>query len=297
MEQEQIAGKNDPKTLPVLAVIILFFAGFVLITGTLTSIATLVFQQTADTNMEVHGLLKYVILESCMLLGVIIPIIILLYVERRSFSDLGLTLQGHVKDIFYGTLAAILFYSVGFGLSLSLGVVQIVGYQLDWNSLISSWFFYLLVAFTEEIMMRGYVLGRLLCTRMNKFLAMFISSALFALLHVFNPDVSFLPMLNLVLAGMLLGVTYLYTRNLWFPIALHLFWNWIQGSVLGYQVSGIDFSGSLLTLRLPEENWINGGGFGFEGSLICTVLTVIAIGGVVWYFEVSSQPSQKERTD
>lgn len=232
-----------------------------------------------------------------MLLGVIIPIIILLYVERRSFSDLGLTLQGHVKDIFYGTLAAILFYSVGFGLSLSLGVVQIVGYQLDWNSLISSWFFYLLVAFTEEIMMRGYVLGRLLCTRMNKFLAMFISSALFALLHIFNPDVSFLPMLNLVLAGMLLGVTYLYTRNLWFPIALHLFWNWIQGSVLGYQVSGIDFSGSLLTLRLPEENWINGGGFGFEGSLICTVLTVIAIGGVVWYFEVSSQPSQKERTD
>ncbi len=61
-------------------------------------------------------------------------------------------------------------------------------------------------------------------------------------------------MLNLLLAGMLLGASYLYTRNLCFPISLHLFWNWIQGPILGYQVSGNNFTTSMLTLRMPEEN-------------------------------------------
>ena len=94
---------------------------------------------------------------------------------------------------------------------------------------------------------------------MNKFLALFVSAALFAFMHIFNPEIAFLPMLNLLLAGMLLGASYLYTRNLCFPISLHLFWNWIQGPILGYQVSGNNFTTSMLTLRMPEENVLNGG--------------------------------------
>jgi hypothetical protein len=143
----------------------------------------------------------------------------------------------------------------------------------------------LLVALAEEIMMRGYILGRLLHTRMNKFLSLFVSALLFALLHLFNPNLAFLPMLNLLLAGMFIGASYLYTRNLCFPISLHLFWNWIQGPILGYQVSGNDFGTSLLTLHLPEENVLNGGAFGFEGSLICTVLMIIFTILIVWWGE------------
>lgn len=295
MNQDKVVEKNESKILPVWAAIILFFVSFVLITSILNIVTYFAFGKVSVIDTDAPSLLRYVIGEGCMFLGVIVPATILLYFERRPFSDLGLTLHGHIKDIFYGTLTAILLYLVGFGLSLALDVVQIADWQIDWNSLSASWLFYLLVALTEEIMMRGYVLGRLLHTRMNKFLALFISSVLFALLHIFNPNIAFLPMLNLVLAGMLLGATYLYTRNLWFPIALHLFWNWIQGPVLGYQVSGNNFTTSILTLRLPEGNLINGGEFGFEGSLICTALMVIAIGGIVWHFEVSPQPSPEER--
>ncbi len=79
-------------------------------------------------------------------------------------------------------------------------------------------------------------------------------------------------MLNLLLAGMLLGASYLYTKNLCFPISLHLFWNWIQGPILGYDVSGSHSESSMLTLHLPENNVLNGGAFGFEGSLIAQYL-------------------------
>ncbi|GAA6422420.1 hypothetical protein K090096B2_18220 [Bacteroides fragilis] len=64
-----------------------------------------------------------------------------------------------------------------------------------------------MVAIVEETMMRGYVLGRLLRTRLNKFISLLISSLLFALLHLMNPNVAFLPMLNLVLGGLLLGAS------------------------------------------------------------------------------------------
>ena len=112
-----------------------------------------------------------------------------------------------------------------------------------------------------------------------------VTSALFALLHIFNPEIDFLPMLNLLLAGMLLGASYLYTKNLCFPISLHLFWNWIQGPVLGYEVSGNNFISSMLTLHLPEDNVLNGGAFGFEGSLICTVLMIVLTILIVWWGE------------
>jgi hypothetical protein len=108
---------------------------------------------------------------------------------------------------------------------------------------------------------------------------------LFALLHLMNPNVAFLPMLNLVLGGLLLGASYLYTRNLWFPVSLHFFWNWIQGPVLGYEVSGNRFCETLFSLRLPANNLINGGAFGFEGSLVCTVLATLFTLFIIWWFE------------
>ena len=161
--------------------------------------------------------------------------------------------------------------------------------HLHWSDLLLSGLFFAMVAIVEETMMRGYVLGRLLRTRLNKFISLLISSLLFALLHLMNPNVAFLPMLNLVLGGLLLGASYLYTRNLWFPISLHFFWNWIQGPVLGYEVSGNRFCETLFSLRLPANNLINGGAFGFEGSLVCTVLATLFTLFIIWWFEHSSQ--------
>ena len=92
---------------------------------------------------------------------------------------------------------AILLYLFGFGISFVLGEIEVTGFQFKPLDLLGSWVFFLLVALFEEILMRGYILGRLLHTTMNKFLALFISSALLDFLHVFNQDIAIMNMLIL----------------------------------------------------------------------------------------------------
>lgn len=224
------------------------------------------------------------VMEIALLLAVLTSVAVLLRMEQRGFSELGLSVKGRAADIGYGMLMALSIYAIGFGLCLVTGEVEVAGVHFSLLSLIASWGFYLLVALAEEIMARGYLLGMMLRHNVNRFLALFISSLLFSLLHMFNPNFGLLPMINLVLAGSLLGASFLYTRNLWFPISLHLFWNWLQGPVLGYQVSGNEREG-ILALHLPQETVWNGGSFGFEGSLICTVLMILGTAVIVLWGE------------
>lgn len=197
--------------------------------------------------------------------------------DHLPIAILGLSLKGRTKDIFWGTFVALAIYAVGFGILYAIGEVEIAAVHFSAYELLLSWILMLLVALTEEIAFRGFVLGHLLAAGANRFVALFLSSALFSLMHIFNPNFSLIAFLNILLAGILIGSTYIYTRNLWFAIVLHLFWNWLQGPILGFEVSGGRLGGTLLSLELPEENIINGGTFGFEGSILCTALMIIAI--------------------
>lgn len=285
METEIKEGGKKPVKLPVWACILLFIMTFLICMGVFSTLVQVILSMTLGVEARHPGVVGYILLETSMLLAVLTASVILLRIERRPFSDLGLAFKGYSKGLWYGLLMAVLLYLIGFGLSLALGEVEVTGFQFDPFHLVEAFFFFVLVALTEEILMRGYILGHLLQTRLNKFVSLFISSLLFALFHLLNPNIAFLPMLNLVLAGMLLGASYLYVRNLCFPLSLHLFWNWIQGPILGYQVSGNTLGPSLLTLHLPEENMLNGGAFGFEGSLICTVLMIVFTILIIWWGE------------
>lgn len=219
------------------------------------------FQMLNEVLMLVSGLIA-----ACMVLGF----------RKLPFSGLGLSLKGWGRSLLRGALFVVFLYVVGFGLSLLLGAVEVVGFLFSPISLLVSLLLYFFVAVTEEVIGRGFILGRVLDGGINKFVALFISAVLFSLMHLFNPNFAFVPFLNIMLAGCFLGASYIYTRNLCFPIALHWFWNWIQGSVLGYKVSGNEFSNeNLLILHFPEENLINGGTFGFEGSILCSLLLVL----------------------
>ena len=285
MTADNIVEKKEPKGLPVWVCIPLFIVVFLIFMGLYGTLTQGFLSLVLGVEARHPGMVGYILLEGSMLLAVLTAAFILLRLERHPFADLGLSVKGHAKGLWYGFLMAFLLYFVGFGLSLLMGEVEVTGFQFKPLDLLGSFLFFLLVALFEEILMRGYILGRLLHTRLNKFLSLFISAALFALLHIFNPEIDFLPMVNLVLAGLLLGASYLYTRNLCFPISLHLFWNWIQGPILGYQVSGNNFMSTMLTLEMPEENVLNGGAFGFEGSLICTVLMIVFTILIVWWGE------------
>ncbi len=89
--------------------------------------------------------------------------------------------------------------------------------------------------------------------------------------------------ISLFLAGILLGLSYIYTKNLWFPIALHLSWNLFQ-TLFGFNVSGKD-TYSLIEFSLNEKNLLNGGAFGFEGSILSVISMIIIIIGIWIYYD------------
>ncbi|MBS1350903.1 MAG: CPBP family intramembrane metalloprotease, partial [Bacteroides sp.] len=214
----------------------------------------------AVSFFKIDGILKEVVMQSSFLAGTFLAAWVLLKNwDHLPITDLGLSLKGRAKDIFWGTFVALAIYTVGFGILYGLGEIEITAVHFSAYDFLLSWILMLLVALAEEIAFRGFVLGHLLTAGVNRFVALFLSSALFSLMHIFNPNFSLIAFLNILLAGILIGSTYIYTRNLWFPIALHLFWNWLQGPILGFEVSGGRLGGTLLSLELPEENIINGG--------------------------------------
>lgn len=223
--------------------------------------------------------------EALLLVGALLAACVVLRIRKFSFSRLGLTLKGWGRSLAGAALLVVLLYAAGFGLSLLSGAVEVSGFMFSPVSLLLTLLFFFLVAVAEEVISRGFVLGRLLDEGINKYVALLVSATLFSLMHLFNPDFAFIPFMNIILAGCFLGVSYLYTRNLCFSIALHWFWNWIQGPVLGYKVSGNEFiEDTLLMLRLPEENLLNGGGFGFEGSILCSCLLILGTVVIIRYY-------------
>ncbi|WP_309120940.1 CPBP family intramembrane glutamic endopeptidase [Paenibacillus sp.] len=134
------------------------------------------------------------------------------------------------------------------------------------------------VAVGEEVFSRGYVYG--VVRRSGGVVAAVVaSSALFALFHMNNPAVlsNAFPMLNLVLAGVMLALLREWSGGLWAPIGAHLTWNFVQGDVLGMAVSGVETPSILRVESLND--FVSGGAFGLEGSFAVTLVTA---GASLW---------------
>ena len=146
-------------------------------------------------------------------------------------------------------------------------------------TLLSTFVIFFAGAISEEALFRGYFLQTL--TRSKQVvLGVGMTSLLFALAHDNNPDIGRLSLINTFLAGIWFAAAYLKTRDLWFPLGVHLMWNWLQGPVFGINVSGIaEFSPDPL-LRSTDHGpmWLTGGDYGIEGGLACTIAIVISIG-------------------
>jgi membrane protease YdiL (CAAX protease family) len=130
-------------------------------------------------------------------------------------------------------------------------------------------------AIIEEILLRGIVF-RITEEKLGSYAALIISALLFGLMHLANPNSSLLAGLGLaVQAGLLLAAAYIYTRNLWFPIALHFAWNFTQSAIFGANVSGNTVSKTLITSSIQGPQWLTGGEFGPEGSIQATLFCLI----------------------
>ena len=197
------------------------------------------------------------------------------FVNRESFTSIGLEFSGYKDDFVSGLLLGVGLIALGFGTLYIFNFLSVASIQF---SLIDQLFYlslFAVVSLNEEIAIRGYILQNL-SRSFNKYIALVLSSLVFMIMHIGNPNMSAVPLFNLFLAGLLLGVYCIHKNNLWFPIGAHITWNYFQGPVLGFEVSGNDVD-SIFIQSLNGSELITGGEFGFEGSIILTTFMIIGI--------------------
>jgi hypothetical protein len=146
-------------------------------------------------------------------------------------------------------------------------------------------------AFMEELIFRG-ILFRWIEEFAGSWAALVVTSALFGLAHIYNPNATWFSSFAIAVeAGMLLGGAYMLTRSLWLPIGLHAAWNFTQGFVFDVPVSGLDQKG-LVEAKLSGPELLSGGAFGLEASVIA--LAIAAAAGV-WLLVLAVRRGQLVR--
>jgi len=197
------------------------------------------------------------------------------FIDRKKMIDLGLSFQKRAKDIIYGLLAGFIMMGAGSLILYFSGNLTFNSITFNLIGLAQSVVLFILVSINEEVFVRGYFLRNFMDS-MNKYIALISSSLIFMALHLMNPNVSLVGITNIFLAGLLLGIGYIFTKNLWFPLALHFSWNFFQGPIFGFEVSGTS-SSSLISQSIHGNEILTGGQFGLEGSIIATVLCSLGI--------------------
>jgi len=298
MSQENLAITEPAKSnIPVAFRISLVLLGTFFIGGLFSFITSIVLSGGMDAlvNMDNMNLKHQFWIQAAGLAGTIAVVFFFRRdLDNRSISSMGFPLKGKSKDLLWGFIVPASIIVIGTTILYISNSISIIGIDFNASDFIYGFLLFIIVALNEEILCRGYILNNLMDT-MNPYWSLIISSSLFTLMHGFNDNLSWLGFFDLFIAGILLGSTYIYTRNLWFPISFHLFWNFIQGSVFDYNVSGLNIN-SLFKFDMIVKNSFNGGDFGFEGSWLCTLLNIVAIAFIFYYYKRQNIPVLRKQS-
>lgn len=218
--------------------------------------------------------------------------------DRRSIKSLGLSINWQaLVDLLVGFIIAGFMMSLIFLIEWAVGWLRIDGFAWQKNSI--SWVavdtiymlvIFILVGWQEELSARGYQLINL-ADGLNLFWGVIFSSIIFAVLHMSNPNFSFNALLGLFVSGLFLAYGYLATRQLWLSIGLHIGWNFFEGTVLGFEVSGVAGWPRLIYQTVNGNPFITGGKFGPEAGLI--LLPGIILGFLLVYLYAKTRNGVK----
>ena len=219
------------------------------------------------------------------------------FLDRRPFRDYGFHINSRWwADLGFGLALGASMMALVFLVELAMGWVVVEGtFQtstppgMDFASaILVSLVVFICVGIYEEMLSRGYLLLNLAeglnfrwGPRTALLLAWALSSISFGLLHASNPNATAISTFNLMLIGLFLGWGFILTGELATPIGLHIAWNFFQGNVFGFPVSG-GFSGtSFITIRQHGPELITGGAFGPEAGLLGLAISLLGA-LVVW---------------
>lgn len=215
--------------------------------------------------------------------GIAATLVVWRAINKKYPPELGLRGQG--KDLFFGlflgaaSITVIFFVLLATGnitLLNSLSSPQITMFTLTYLIL------FILVGFFEEMFFRGYVMKTMAERGNTKWVIYIVSALVFSIVHGSNPNVSIFGLINIALVGLLFAYMFDVTRSLLLPIGYHITWNFFQGNVFGFPVSGTAPYGMYGVDVSGGSDFLTGGSFGLEGGILATLL--IALGFVATHF-------------
>lgn len=210
--------------------------------------------------------------------------------------------RGWLRDTFVGALIGALSMIFAALVGALLGGFRFAfdGAAATWpallRTLVASGLIFAIGAAAEESLFRGYPLQTMLRSLPAQ-AALLPSALLFAAVHLLNPHtVRGFTFFNTALAGVWLGIAYLRTRSLWFPLGIHWGWNWSMGALLGLPVSGIEAFAPAPLVRATDAGptWLTGGSYGVEGGVACTLALVLSI-AFIWRTRLISATEELKR--
>lgn len=204
---------------------------------------------------------------------------ILCKMSKITFSDLGLNRKGLLKDVSIGAVIGVTMI-----ISLVIIILLLGGIKLNYIfssqnifSIISAFIYFMFQVTLEELIYRGYMMPHYEKVIGEKW-AIIVSSIIFTIVHGFNPNLHILSTINIFIFGIVFSAIYIKTGSLWVVGIVHGVWNFLQGYFFGSQISGNSVTTSIFySIPQPGKNLISGGNFGYEGSIITTIIGILVI--------------------
>ncbi|OGO19793.1 MAG: hypothetical protein A2Z14_08205 [Chloroflexi bacterium RBG_16_48_8] len=217
--------------------------------------------------------------------------------DQRSFRSLGFTFNRQMfLDLLTGFFIPLFLIGLIFVLEWGLGWLKIdtstqqTQPSLDWTlGILGSFGYFIVIGFQEESIFRGYQLQNL-TDSLDLPKGVLISSVFFGFAHLFNPHASLLSILGVFASGLFLAYGWIRTRQLWLPIGLHIGWNFFEGVIFGFPVSGTE-TFRLISHTATGPKVLTGGEFGPEAGGV--LLPALAIGSaLIWLYTRSRPPEE-----
>lgn len=194
-----------------------------------------------------------------------------------TLESLGLTKKNVLGRYIFGLFIGFVTLSLSLLITYVLGGAKYIGFVFDRPFLLFLFFIgFLFQGFEEELMCRGFMMKGLSRKR-SLFFSIWFNSFYFALLHLGNPGITLLPMINLCLAGLAFSCMAVYFDDLWVASGAHSMWNFAQGNIYGILVSGMSMGPTVLQFELSGNSIISGGHFGLEGGIGVFVVELVTV--------------------
>ncbi|MCB0198054.1 MAG: CPBP family intramembrane metalloprotease [Anaerolineae bacterium] len=202
---------------------------------------------------------------------------------RKGF---GYTFHGwSLVDLGVGMLICFIAMVGIFSVEWLLGGIRIVSIPFNLASLDDNLFILIFGAVFEEVFFRSLLLsGLVVVLGGRKWPAILISAAVFGLVHINNPGASYVSAFGNALGGIIYGIAFLGGQNIWLPLGLHFSWNFSQGPILGFPVSGMDFGG-LIVQEVTGSDLLTGGAYGPEAGLVGMAFRFVIMAMVIAYLQ------------